>query len=127
MSDVKNGSQAIEAVNKVPNERLQDLFEEAVRERMKEPDAKLDIQEFDVEVRKEVDQSAVFVDVHVFGMATQTSKDQFATTDPSGNVKVVQGGGSFTVKLDDDSVVKFVFVEVVNLNATDYRVTYRLA
>lgn len=114
-------TKSTEAVNRVPNERLEDLIHEVMVGKMNEPDCKLRFQEFDVVIRKEVDQS-VFVDLHVFGMADDTTKDQFVDNKAS----VIKGGGSITVTLDDDSVVKFVFADIVNLNATDYLVTYRL-
>ena len=126
MSDIKKNTVAIEAVSRVPNERLEDLFEEAIRSKLTEEDCKLNIQEFDVDIRKELDQSGVFVDMTVYGMANNTTKDDFAKTDKKGNIEVVKGGGSFAVKLDDDSVVKFAFSNITNLNATDYLVTYRL-
>lgn len=118
-------SKASEAINRVPNERLEDLIHEAVANKMNEQDSKIRFQEFDVTVRKEVDQS-VFVDLQIYGMADDTTKDEFATKDSSGNTIVVSGGGSITVTLDDESVVKFVYDNIVNLNATDYLVTYRL-
>ena len=119
------GTNAIEAVNKVPNERMEDLIHEALVARMDERDCEMKFQEFDVSVRREVGKP-IFVDLNVSGMSGDTSKDSFAKIGPNG-VEVVKGGGSFSVKLDDDSVVKFVFSEVLNLNSTDYLVTYRLA
>jgi hypothetical protein len=126
MSNDKNKSGAVDAVNRIPNERLEDLFGDAVRERLKEADCKLNIQEFDVKIRKEVGQPTVFVDMVVFGMGGDTTKDAFAKNDSNGNIEVVKGAGAFTIKLDDDSTVKFVFDSIVNLNATDYQVTYKL-
>jgi hypothetical protein len=120
-------TKAAEAVSRVPNERLEDLFSDAIRAKLTEEGCELSVQEFDVTVRKELDQSAVFVDMQVYGMAGDTTKDDFAKVDGNGNVQVVKGGGSVSVKLDDDSVVRFVFNGIVNLNATDYLVTYRLA
>jgi hypothetical protein len=114
-------TKSTEAVNRVPNERLEDLIHEVMTQKMNEQDCKMRFQEFDVTVRKEVDQS-VFVDLHIYGMADDTTKDQFV--DPKG--AVINGGGSIVVKLDDDSAVKFVFADIVNLNATDYQVNYRL-
>ena len=111
------------AVGRVPNDRLEDLIEEAVRAKMndRDCDCKLSLQEFDVAIRKEVGQP-VYAEITVYGMAGDTTKDDFLVEG-----KVVTGGGSFQVKLDDDSTVKFVFSGITNLNATDYLVTYKLA
>ena len=121
-----NGNKAVEAVNRVPNERLEDLFREAILAKMDDASCAMRFQEFDLDIRKEVGQP-VLVDMTVFGMADDTTKDTFVTKDASGNDVVISGGGSVSVTLDDDSVVKFVFSAIVNLNATDYLVTYRLS
>jgi len=120
-----SNSKSSEAVSRVPNERLEDLIHEAVLAKMNEPDCEMRFQEFDVTVRKEVDQT-IFIDLQIFGMADDTTKDQFVTGDSIKNPVVVKGGGRITVTLDDDSVVRFVYDSIVNLNATDYLVTYRL-
>ena len=109
------------AVARVPNERLEDLFSDAVRERVAGQDCDLVLQEFDVAIVKEVGRP-ICINVTVYGSAGDTPKDAFLVKG-----KVVKGGGSFQVKLDDDSVVKFVFDSITNLNATDYLVTYKLA
>jgi hypothetical protein len=114
---------SIEAVNRIPNERLEDLIHDAISAKMNDPDCKIQFQEFDVEVRKEVDMS-VFADVQVYGMAGDTTKDEFVD-EKSGTV--VKGGGSLDITLDNDKKVKFVYDSIVNLNATDYKVTYSLA
>ncbi len=111
-----------DAVSRVPNERLEDLFREAIQAKLNDPDCELKIQEFDLAIRKDVDQP-VFVDMTVFGMAGDTTKDEFVGSDK----QVVKGAGSVQLTLDDDTVVKLVFHDIVNLNATDYLVTYRLA
>ncbi len=115
----------LEAVNRIPNERLEDLIHEAILEKMDEPDCDMRFQEFEVVVRKEVDTS-LFVDIQVYGMAGDTTKDDFASS-RNGQVQVIKGGGSIVITLDDDTEAKFVFSDLVNLNATDYLVTYRLA
>ena len=115
----------LEAVNRIPNERLEDLIHEAILEKMDEPECDMRFQEFEVTVRKDVDQS-LFVDVQVYGMAGDTTKDDFAS-EKNGHVQVVKGGGSIVITLDDDTEVKFVYNDIVNLNATDYLVTYSLA
>lgn len=120
-----NNDTSIKAVNKVPNDRLEDLIRSVLLAKMDEQDCKMKFDEFDLDIRKEMNQP-VFVDLQVFGMAGNTTKDEFATTDSKKNVSIINGGGSFSVTLDDDSVVKFVFHNIVNLNATDYLVTYRL-
>ena len=118
--------QAFEAVIRVDNDRLEDLIRQSILDRLNEPDCELRLQEFDLAVRKDVDQK-VFVDMTVFGMAGETTKDSFATLGSDGQLSVIKGGGSFVVKLDDDNMVKLVFNEIVNLNATDYLVIYSLA
>lgn len=125
MSNV-NSVKAIEAVNRVPNDRLEDLIREVLLDKMNEQDCEMRFQEFDLAIRKDVGQP-VLVDLNVFGMAGDTTKDDFASTGSDGQVAVVKGGGSFSVTLDDDSVVRFVFQDIVNLNSTDYLVTYRLS
>lgn len=127
MSNGTKNSAAVEAVGRTPNERLEDLFSDAIRAKLTEADCELSLQEFDVAIRKELDQSQVFVDMTVYGMAGDTTKDDFTSIDGNGNVTVVKGGGSVIVTLDDDTKAKFVFNGVVNLNATDYLVTYKLS
>lgn len=117
-----SNNKVTEAVNKVSNERLEDLIREALMARTLEQDSELRIEEFDIAVRKELGQP-ITVEIRVYGLAGNTTKDEFV--DASG--QVVKGGGSFNVKLDDDTVAKFVFAEVLNLDATDYQVTYKLA
>jgi hypothetical protein len=121
-----SNEKATEAVTKVSNERLEDLIKEAINNKMDADGSLVKFQEFDVDIRKELAQP-IFVDIDVFGMAGDTTKDEFAVTGKDGKVSVIKGGGSFSVKLDDDTVVKFVFDSIVNLNATDYRITYRIA
>jgi hypothetical protein len=115
-------SKVSEAINKVSNDRLEDLIRDALMVRTVEQDSDLRIEEFDIAVRKELGQP-ITIEIRVYGSAGNTTKDEFADA----NGKVVKGGGSFSIKLDDDTVAKFVFAEVLNLDATDYQVTYKLA
>jgi len=110
------------ALSKVSIDMLEDLISDAIKERTNEQDSKLSIDEFDVSIRKELGKP-IAIDIRVYGMAGNTTKDEFV--DSTG--KVVEGGGSFKLVLDDDTVAKFVFVEIFNLDATDYQVTYQLA
>lgn len=124
---MSKNDKAMEAVGRVANERLEDLIKEALTSRMNESDCEMRFQEFEIAVRKEMGQP-ILLDVTVYGMAGDTTKDEFATVDKEGRpASVVKGGGSFNITLDDDTVVKFVFHGITNLNATDYLVTYRLA
>ena len=118
-------NQSIKAVNKVPNDRLEDLIRAVLLAKMSEADCEMKFDEFDFDIHKDIGQP-ILVDVHVFGMAGDTTKEEFAIIGPKKNVSVIKGGGSFLVTLDDDSEVKFVFHDIINLNATDYLVTYRL-
>ena len=121
-----SNSKSEEAVGKISNDRLEDLIDAALRQRMTEQDCELTIDEIDIAIRKEVGRP-IFADITVYGLAGNTTKDEFATKDAKGNVEVIKGGGSIAVTLDDDTAVKFVFDGITNLNATDYLVTYRLA
>lgn len=121
-----SNSKSFDAVNRVNNERLEDLIHEALVSKMSKPDCKFQFQEFDVEIRKEIGRP-VFADVNVFGMAGDTTKDDMVTNEKDGLVKVMDGAGSFAITLDDGTVAKFVFDSASNLNATDYMMTYRLA
>lgn len=114
-----------EAVGKVSNERLEDLIDAAIRQKMNEHDCKLIIDEFDIAIRKEMNKP-VFADITVYGIAGNTTKDEFAQLNSSDSMEVVKGGGSVAITLDDGSQVKFVFDSITNLNATDYLVTYKL-
>lgn len=115
------GSKAVSAVNRVSNERMEDKIREAIVEKLNEQDSEIRLQEFELNLRKDVDKPIV-LEMTVYGMAGDTTKDTFCQ-----DGKVVKGGGSIQVELDNDTKVKFVFKEVVNLNATDYLVTYQLA
>jgi len=121
MSTNATGANAIAAVNKVSHERMEDLIREAIQAKLNDPECDLRLQEFDLAMRKEVGQP-VLLDLTVYGMAGDTTKDDFCV-----GGQVVRGGGSIQVTLDDDTTVKFAFKDVVNLNATDYLVTYQLA
>jgi len=120
-----SNAKSVEAVNRVSHERLEDLVREAITAKLNDPDCELRIDEYDLAIRKEVNQP-VLLDLTVFGMAGNTTKDEFSKPGDGGGSEVVKGGGSISVALDDDTAVKFVFQEIVNLNATDYMVTYRL-
>jgi hypothetical protein len=120
MSKNATGTEAINAVNRVSHERMEDLIREAIAAKLNDPECELRIDEFDLAIRKDVGQP-VMLDMTVFGMAGNTTKDEFCVAG-----QVVKGGGSIQVTLDDDMTVKFAFKEVVNLNATDYLVTYQL-
>lgn len=117
-----SNAKSVKAVNSASHERLEDLIIEAIEARAKEQDSEFRIDEFDVTVRKELGQP-IAVDIRVYGMAGNTTKDEFVNADN----EVVKGGGSFSVTMDDDTVVKFVFSKVINLDGTDYLVTYLLA
>ena len=110
------------ALGKISNDRLEDLINDAIIARTNDPDSKLRVEEFDIAIRKELNQP-ISVEIRVYGMAGNTTKDEFV--DSTG--KVIQGGGSFNLVLDDDSVAKFVYADITNLDATDYQVTYKLA
>jgi hypothetical protein len=115
-------SKVSDAIDRVSNDRLEDLIRDALMARTVEQDSDLRIDEFDISIRKELGQP-IAVEIRVYGLAGNTTKDEFV--DAGG--KVVKGGGSFSINLDDDTVAKFVFAEVLNLDATDYQVTYKLA
>ena len=119
-----NSSKIVESVKRLSDDRLETMVSEALEARMAEHECKMAFQQFDVKIRKEIDKP-VFVDITVFGMADDTTKDEFQSM-KNGKMEVVKGGEGFNLKLDDDSVASFTFAGVLNLNATDYLVTYRL-
>ena len=85
-----SNAKSVEAVNRVSHERLEDLVREAITAKLNDPDCELRIDEYDLAIRKEVNQP-VLLDLTVFGMAGNTTKDEFS--------KPGDGGGSEVVKV----------------------------
>jgi len=77
-------------------------------------------------VQKAIDRKSISMDVRVFGSSAASTQDQMCRKEKGKLVKVAKGASKINVTLDNDSMVTFVLVDCMNLNATDYMLCYKM-
>lgn len=112
-------------ISSTANDRIGDLFTEAFQNIVSDPKNKINVEEFECNVTKTVGTNEVTVDVRIYGFAGNTSQDEFCVKGGNGEYKLLKKGAeNVVIKLDDDSLVTFQFKKCMNLDATDYLLTY---
>ena len=114
-------------LDKTPNERIEDIFSMALRESADKPGSQLNLEEFDVDVKKELGKKTT-VEVTVFGVAGSTTQDEFCSKNKAGKIDYIANGGkSVKVALDNGLFATFNLVDCRSLNSNSYLVVYENA
>lgn len=111
-------------LEKIPNDRIEDMFSEALRTIVNASDSELNLEEFDVDVKKDLGKPTS-VEVTVFGVAGSTTQDEFCTKDKTGKiVKIAKGGNVVNVRLDNGQNAVFNLTDCRALNSNSYMIVY---
>lgn len=110
----------VSKLSSIENEKLESVFDESFRENLKN-NQKIQIDEFECLVEKDLMNGKTKVKVTIYGMAGTTPRKDYHDKKTG---KIISGAEKVVVKMNGADVGNFIFEDSFDLNTNDYVVYY---